>query len=230
MVEPPHLDFGAVALGKDVAPQALNVTNAGDGSLAVAVKTDQDWIQVTPEWFRGISGDAVEQIQVSVDAKHLKSRTSYSGYVVVASPGSEMWVPVYVRTLPTHWQIFTARMRTTMRHAATGLLVGSLAGLTAWVWGQVLTVILLGEGNGNILRDLLVATAVICALVVSAFAVRATRNVGASCLAGILGAGLGIGVVLAGLVAGKLSPTELAIGGALVGFLAGTVKGLTQKL
>ncbi len=229
MVEPPHLDFGAVGVRSEIAPLALDVTNAGDGSLAVAVRTDQDWIQVTPQSFRSISGDAVEQIQVSLDAKRLKSRTSYSGYVGVASPGNGLWVPVYVRTLPTRWQRFTNRMRTTMQHAATGLLAGSLAGLIAWVWGQLLTLILLGEGSGDMLRDLLAASGVVCALVVFGFALRATRNVVASFLAGALGAGLGIGVVLVGLVAGKLPPTELAIGGAVVGLLAGIAGGLTWK-
>jgi len=223
MIEPPHLNFGAVAPGKDIAPQVLNITNAGDGSLAVAVKVNQDWIQVTPEWFRDISGDAVEQIQVCVDAKGLKSGTSYSGYVGVASPGSEMWVPVYVRTLPTRRQTFMVRMHTTMQHAATGLLAGSLAGLIAWVWGQVLT-LLLGEGTGNILRDLLVMSAAVCALVVSGFAAHATRNVVTSCLAGILGAGLGVGVILIGLVAGRFPPTDIIIAGALAGLLAGIVK------
>lgn len=230
MIEPPHLNFGAVALGKDIAPQALNITNAGDGSLAVAVKANQDWIQVTPEWFRDISGDVVEQIQVFVNAKGLKSRTSYSGHVVVASPGTEMWVPVYVRTLPTRWQRFKARMRTTIQRAATGLLAGSVASLAALAWGKVLALILQEEGIGNILRDLLVASAVLCALVVSAFAVRATRSIGASCVAGVLGAGLGIGVILIGLVAGRLPLTELIAGGALLGLLVGTVKGLTRKL
>ena len=230
MIEPPHLNFGAVALGKEIAPQALNVTNAGDGSLAVVVKANQDWIHVTPEWFRGISGDVVEQIQVSVDAKGLKSRTSYSDYVVVASPGTEMWVPVYVRTLPTRWQMFTARVRTTIQYAALGFLVGLLASLTAWAWGKGLTPFLKQEGTGNILRDLVVTSAVVCALVMSAFAVRATRSVGASFLAGVVGAGLGIGVVLIGLVAGRFPPTEVIIAGAGAGLLVGTARGLTRKL
>jgi len=230
MIEPPHLDFGAVALGQEIAPQALNITNAGDGSLAVAVKANPDWIQVTPEWFKDISGDAVEQIQVSVDGTRLKGRTSYSGYVVVASRGSEMWVPVYVRTLPTRWQRFTARMRTTMRHAATGLLAGSIAGLAAWAWGQMLTLILLGEGNGNMLRDLLVASAALCALVISGLTARATRSVGTSFLAGVLGAGLGVGVVLIGLAAGRFPATEVIIAGALAGLLAVPARRLTKKL
>ncbi len=229
MVEPTQLDFGAVGVRSEAAPQALNITNAGDGSLAVAVKANQEWIQVTPEWFRDISGDVVEQIQVSVDVKRLKSRTSYSGYVGVASRGTEMWVPVYVRTLPTRWQIFTARMCTTMQHAANGLLAGSVASLTVWVWGQLLTLILLGEGSGNILRDLLVASGVVCALVVFGFAVRATRNAVASFLAGVVGAVLGIAVIVIGLVAGRFPPTEVIIAGALVGLLAGIVKGLTRK-
>jgi hypothetical protein len=230
MVEPTQLDFGAVGVRSGAAPQALNITNAGDGSLAVAVKTDQDWIQVTPEWFRDISGDVVEQIQVSVDTKRLKGRAYYSGQVVVASSSTAMSVSVYVRTLSTRWQTFTDRMRTTIQHAASGLLAGSLASLIAWVWGQLLTLILLGEGGGNILRDLLTESGVACALVFFGFAVRATRNIVASLLAGILGAGLGVGVVLIGLVAGKLPPAEFAVvGGTLVGLLAGIVKGLTRK-
>ena len=230
MIEPTQIDFGVVRVRSEIAPQALNITNAGDGSLAVAVRANQDWIQVTPEWFKDISGDVMEQIRVSVDTKRLKGHASYSGRVVIASPGTEMWAPVYVRTFPTRWQTFMARMRTTIRHAASGLLAGSLAGLIAWAWGQLLTLILLGEATGNILRDLLVASGVVCALVLFGFAVRATRNVGASLLAGVLGAGLGIGVVLIGLIAGKLPLTELLIGGALVGLLVGIARGLTRKL
>jgi serine/threonine protein kinase len=230
MIDPPHLNFGAVALGKDIAPQALNITNAGDGSLAVAVKTDQDWIQVTPEWFRGISGDAVEQIQVSVDATRLKSRTSYSGYVVVASRGAEMWVPVYVRTLPTRWQVFTDRVRTTIRYAFLGLLIGLLASLTAWAWGKGLTLFLQQEGTGNILRDLVVASAFVCALIVSGFAALTKETLGTICLAGVLGAGLGIIVILIGLIAGQLPLTEFIIEGVILGLLAGVAKGLTRKL
>jgi len=230
MIEPQQINFGLVRVRSEIAPQALKITNAGDGSLAVAVKADQDWIQATPESFRGISGDVVEQIQVSVNAKRLKSRSSYSGYVVVASRGTEMWVPVYVRTLPTRWQMFTARARTVFQSAALGLLVGLLASLTAWAWGKGLTLFLQQEGTGNILRDLLVTSSVVCALVVSGFALRATRSVVASLLAGVVGAGLGIGVILIGLVAGRLPLTEVIIGGALLGLLVGIAKGLRRKL
>jgi len=80
------------------------------------------------------------------------------------------------------------------------------------------------------LRDLLTASGVACALVFFGFAVRATRNIVASLLAGILGAGLGVGVVLIGWVAGLLDLTELIAGMALVGLLVGIVNGLFRKL
>jgi len=231
MIKPTQLNFGLVGVRSEIAAQVLNITNAGDGSLAGTITADQDWIQATPESFSSISGDVVEQIQVSVDAKRLKSRASYSGRVVVAYSGAEMGVTVYMRTLPTRWQMFTARVRTTIQYAAPGLLVGLLASLAAWVWGKGLTLFLQEEGVGDILRDIIVASAFVGALAMSGLAVRARSSVVIGCLIGaILGAASAIAIILIGWVTGQLYPTEFIAGGALFGLLVGAARGLTRKL
>jgi hypothetical protein len=167
-----------------------------------------------------------------VDAKRLKGRAYYSGRIVVASSGTAMSVSVYVRTLPTRWQIFEARVRITMPYAARGLLAGLLASLTALAWGKGLTLFLREEGTGNIPRDLVVASALVCALIMSGLADR-TRGrvfVVAGCLTGaILGAVLAITLILIGLFVGQLPPTGLIVGGTLFSLLVGIMKGLTRK-
>jgi uncharacterized protein (TIGR03437 family) len=108
LISPSALKFVAVAGGRNPAPQAVSVINAGlgalDYSVAVRLIGGGNWLQLGSGSAAGtaVSGRTAPEVQVSVDASRLQPG-EYSALATVSSPNSanrQQLGTVSLRVLP----------------------------------------------------------------------------------------------------------------------------------
>ena len=82
VVDPLALNFEATEGGSDPAPQSVNVTNVGDGTLDWTASYDAAWITVSP-----LSGTAPSSIDIGIDIAGLMAGT-YIDTVTITAAGA----------------------------------------------------------------------------------------------------------------------------------------------
>lgn len=81
-ISPHRLEFQATLGGPNPAPKALEITNAGGGTLDWTATVDQPWIKLSPT-----QGQAPSSLTVSVEIAGLAVGT-HSGRITIAAPGA----------------------------------------------------------------------------------------------------------------------------------------------
>lgn len=128
-----------LAFGKDVATLAMDIANAGKGSLQWSISEEMDWLVCEPE--NGTTTNEVSSVVVNVYRTGLE-RGNYTGTIVISSNGGSLNIPVSmevggigleVTPEEVNFGSLTNSLQLTLKNNGTGTLEYSVKSSNEWL-------------------------------------------------------------------------------------------------